>query len=258
MVSTSGASGPIWVRPSLSAPTRGKCPVVGTRPAVGFKPSRPHHAAGRRMLPPESLPRPSSDAPAAMATASPELEPPGVRPASSGCRTAPPGAPSSHDRVLATTTAPAPRNLATTVASTDGRRPRARPPSPAQGKPSTSIQSFTVTGRPCNGPSGPPSARARSRARASASARSSSNAAIAPVTSSRSCSRARRAAMTSSTRTSPVRTAASSAPGPTAPSAHPSGRPSATARHDRRTVTAGRPAARRPAPPGPQSVVRAR
>ena len=44
------------VRASERAPSRGKWPVSGTRPNVGFKPYTPHHAAGRRMLPPESLP----------------------------------------------------------------------------------------------------------------------------------------------------------------------------------------------------------
>ena len=72
------ASGPIWVRPSWSAPMRGKCPMFETRPADGLNPATPHHAAGPRMLPPLSLPMPSGDAPAATSAASPLLLPPGL------------------------------------------------------------------------------------------------------------------------------------------------------------------------------------
>ncbi len=76
------------------------------------------------MLPPESLPTPSGDAPLATAIASPVLDPPGLRSGSAGCRTtvSPDGA--RQATVLATITAPARRSLATAVASADGRRSR--------------------------------------------------------------------------------------------------------------------------------------
>jgi hypothetical protein len=201
MVSRSGANGPIWVRPSLSAPTRGKCPVVGTRPAVGLKPSTPHHAAGSRMLPPESLPMPSRDAPAATATASPELDPPGVRPASA-VRTAPPGAPSSHDGSWPRR--PHPRRAARDDRGVDRRPAPDRTTALARREALDVDPVLTVTGRPCSGPSGRPSARARSR-HERPPARSSSNAAIAAVTSSR-CAAGPGVATTSSTDTSPART----------------------------------------------------
>ena len=58
--------------------------VIGTRPWVGFSVGMPQKWAGTRRLPPESLPSPRGDAPAATMAASPPLLPPHVRPASYG------------------------------------------------------------------------------------------------------------------------------------------------------------------------------
>ena len=49
------------------------------RPGVGFSPAMPQKCAGMRMEPPPSLPIPPAEQNAAMAAASPPLEPPGVR-----------------------------------------------------------------------------------------------------------------------------------------------------------------------------------
>src|SRR6516165_11910862 len=57
----------------------GKWPVAGIRPGVGFKPQMPLKCAGTRIDPPPSLPIPPAEQQAAMAAASPPLEPPGVR-----------------------------------------------------------------------------------------------------------------------------------------------------------------------------------
>jgi hypothetical protein len=54
------------------------------RPGVGFKPQMPLKWAGTRIEPPPSLPTPPADMPAAIAAASPPLEPPGVRSRSHG------------------------------------------------------------------------------------------------------------------------------------------------------------------------------
>lgn len=58
--------------------------MPGTRPGVGFRPHIPLKCAGTRMEPPPSLPTPAADIPAAIAAASPPLEPPGVNSASQG------------------------------------------------------------------------------------------------------------------------------------------------------------------------------
>jgi hypothetical protein len=60
------------------------CPVRGTRPAVGLRPATPQQWAGRRMLPPVSLPISIGDPPAATIAAAPPLEPPDVRSRSNG------------------------------------------------------------------------------------------------------------------------------------------------------------------------------
>src|SRR6202034_4718672 len=65
-------------------PDAGKCPVAGMRPGVGFRPQIPLKCAGTRMEPPPSLPTPPADIPAAIAAASPPLDPPGVRSRSQG------------------------------------------------------------------------------------------------------------------------------------------------------------------------------
>src|SRR5207249_2562743 len=60
--------------PSLHALFRS--PVAGTRPGVGFSPQIPQKCAGTRIEPPPSLPTPPAEQPAAIAAASPPLEPP--------------------------------------------------------------------------------------------------------------------------------------------------------------------------------------
>src|SRR5271156_5735133 len=62
----------------------GKWPVAGIRPGVGFSPQMPQKCAGTRIEPPPSLPTPPAEQPAAIAAASPPLEPPGVRAKSHG------------------------------------------------------------------------------------------------------------------------------------------------------------------------------
>ena len=54
----------------------GKWPVVGMRPGVVLSPQMPEKCAGVRTEPPPSLPTPPIEQPAAMAAASPPLEPP--------------------------------------------------------------------------------------------------------------------------------------------------------------------------------------
>ena len=67
-------------RNRLNGPVLGNTALVmGTRPWVGLSVATPQKWAGTRRLPPESLPRPSGDAPAAMTAASPPLLPPHVR-----------------------------------------------------------------------------------------------------------------------------------------------------------------------------------
>ena len=87
-------------------------------------PTTPHNAAGWRIEPPVSLPKPSGANPAATAAALPPDEPPGTRLMSCGLRVGPnaefsvldPIANSSR-LVLPITTAPAARRRVTTVAS---------------------------------------------------------------------------------------------------------------------------------------------
>ncbi len=50
---------------------------IGTRPRLGFSPTSPHHAAGRRIEPPISVPRWIGPYPAAPAAPAPALDPPG-------------------------------------------------------------------------------------------------------------------------------------------------------------------------------------
>src|SRR5215472_16950504 len=63
------------IQPKAPAP-EGKWPVAGTRPRVGLSPQIPQKCAGTRMEPPPSLPTPPIEQPAAIAAASPPLEPP--------------------------------------------------------------------------------------------------------------------------------------------------------------------------------------
>src|SRR5207249_1843256 len=81
---TVGASVPI-ARRRLKGPVLGNTAlVIGTRPWVGLSVAMPQKWAGTRRLPPESLPKPRGDAPAATIAASPPLLPPHVREVSNG------------------------------------------------------------------------------------------------------------------------------------------------------------------------------
>ena len=73
---------PLSIKSSISV--AGMRCESGTRPGVGFRPQMPVKCAGTRMEPPPSLPTPPADMPAAIAAASPPLEPPGVRRRSHG------------------------------------------------------------------------------------------------------------------------------------------------------------------------------
>ena len=74
------ASGPI----KSSENDNGNAPSVGTRHALGLKPTMPHSAAGMRVEPPVSVPIAMSHMRSAAATAAPDEEPPGTRARSAG------------------------------------------------------------------------------------------------------------------------------------------------------------------------------
>ncbi len=82
---TDAAIGPAWSKEGAS----GKQPSIGTSAKVGLKPTTPQQAAGMRIEPPESLPRPTTASPAATAAAEPPLEPPAMRPGKRGFGTVP-------------------------------------------------------------------------------------------------------------------------------------------------------------------------
>src|SRR5215469_6659771 len=75
IIDTSRARGPTQSRVERSGCT----PARLTRPYVGFRPTTPQHAAGRRIEPPVSLPSAKSTSRAATATADPLEDPPGTR-----------------------------------------------------------------------------------------------------------------------------------------------------------------------------------
>jgi hypothetical protein len=75
---TERASGPT----ESSETESGTTPSIGTRRAVGLKPTTPFSAAGMRQEPPVSVPSPPKPMPSAAATPAPEEEPPGSRPVS--------------------------------------------------------------------------------------------------------------------------------------------------------------------------------
>src|SRR5207247_4679875 len=111
------------------------------------------------MLPPESLPRPSGDPPAAMIAASPLLLTPGERLMSYGlrvplCRGLQLFSPWIGGQfVLPIKIAPARRIRATTVASWSGMRLRRMRRPAVVGRPAVLKMSLTVNGTPCRGPS---------------------------------------------------------------------------------------------------------
>src|ERR1700759_3535860 len=83
--STRRANGP---QESRSA-TDGMIPVRETRPSVGFRPTRPHQAAGMRTEPPESVPSAPKHMRVATAAAEPLDEPPVTRSGAHGLCTGP-------------------------------------------------------------------------------------------------------------------------------------------------------------------------
>src|SRR5271163_4792178 len=64
-------------------------PYLDTRPYVGIIAGMPQYAPGCRIEPPVSVPRDTTDNPAATAAAEPPLEPPGTRSSATGLRTGP-------------------------------------------------------------------------------------------------------------------------------------------------------------------------
>src|SRR4249920_3562841 len=97
------------------------CGPYGARPRLGFRPTRPLHAAGMRIDPPPSLAPAAGTIPAATADPDPPEDPPGVRPRSQGLREGPqssdsvmPLAPSSGVLVLPKITSPAARKRSVT------------------------------------------------------------------------------------------------------------------------------------------------
>ncbi len=132
----------------------GATPSIGSAPCAAFTPTTPHSAAGLRTEPPVSVPSATGTMPAATAAADPPDEPPVIRSGARGLRQAGVTIPqaSSCVRAVPSTTAPAERHRATTVASRSGRWwPRPGVPSPIA-TPATSITSLTTTGMPCSGP----------------------------------------------------------------------------------------------------------
>src|SRR3989442_458114 len=125
------------------------------------------------MLPPESLPRPSGDPPAAMIAASPLLLTPGDGLMSYGlrvrvCRGLQLFSPWIGGQfVLPIKIAPARRIRATTVASWSGMRLRRMRRPAVVGRPAVLKMSLTVNGTPCSGPSALPRVLWRSAVRAS-------------------------------------------------------------------------------------------
>src|ERR1700693_715442 len=112
-----------------------------------------------RMLPPESLPRPSGEPPAAMIAASPLLLAPGERAMSYGLRVPPcsefqlsPPTPPGGQSVFPIKIAPAARIRATTVASRSGMLLRSMRSPAVVGSPAVSKMSLAVKGTPCKGP----------------------------------------------------------------------------------------------------------
>ena len=208
---TEVANGPIWSRLEAKAIS----PMRLTTPYVGFTPTTPHSAAGWRIDPPVSLPKPRVAKPAATAAALPPLEPPGTRLVSSGLRVGPnaefsvlePMANSSR-LVLPTITAPAARSRVTTVASYGGFHPSRMRDEHVVGMPRVQRLSFKATGTPASGPGSSPATTLASTAAAASCASSTSTRLKAWISSSRLAMAARCSSSTSTALRSPARTAA--------------------------------------------------
>ena len=154
-------------RPLSGSPETGP---AGTRPRVGFKPTRPQAAAGIRIEPPPSLACAMGRMRAATADAAPPLEPPALRVTSHGLRVGPCRSdsqvglkPNSGVGVVPMVTSPARRKRRINSLSAWDIKPSQsllpmRKVEPAACTPISLIRK----GTPVNGPSGRPSSRARS------------------------------------------------------------------------------------------------
>ena len=175
------------------------------RPAVTFRPTMPHHAAGSRTEPPVSVPIAAGARPAATATAEPLDEPPGVRctARSQGFHGVPrwvlvPNEPIANSTVcvLPSTIMPAPISRSASVAVTGETRSIQTFEPPVVTRPWRSTRSFSAIGMPCSGPIRWPLVIARSAASA-ASRASYSYRAIYACNASRALMRASSAPTTS-------------------------------------------------------------
>ena len=196
----------------------GITPRFGTRPVVGRIPVTPQSAAGMRTEPAVSVPSAPGTRPAATAAPLPPLDPPQIRSVSHGLRAGPNAslvveAPQANSCVLSlpTTTAPARRRRATTVASAVATLSASTFDAAVVRVPATSITSLTAIGTPCSGPVRSGSASASASA---SSARTVMNELRAPssrsIRSSASCTASRG-------ESSPRRIAAASADSVTSP-----------------------------------------
>ena len=120
----------------------------------GLIPNRPQNAAGMRIEPPPSEPRPTPTAPAATAAPVPPLEPPGVWSSDHGLRVAPKASDSVNGKIVSSgtcvlpmTIAPASRSARTTSASRSRGPPCDSEPQ-AVTSPATSVSSLIATGTP--------------------------------------------------------------------------------------------------------------
>src|SRR6202162_4806398 len=130
------------------------------RPGLGLSPQMPLKCAGTRIEPPPSLPTPPADIPAAIAAASPPLEPPGVRSRSHGLLvrryrrlSVSHAIKSSGVLVTPRTIAPAFRRRATSGASSVATYPARRRVPASHRSPATSHALLALLGMPCRGPS---------------------------------------------------------------------------------------------------------
>ena len=149
----------------------GITPRFGTRPVLGRIPVTPQSAAGIRTDPAVSVPSAPGTSPPATAAPLPPLEPPQIRSVSHGFRAGPNAwlvveAPQANSCVLSfpTTTAPAARSRATTVASAAATLSASTFEAAVVRVPATSITSLTPIGTPWSGPPGGPSASASASA----------------------------------------------------------------------------------------------
>ena len=154
------AMGPTTPIKANGPPALGKCPVEGMRPGVGFNPQIPQKCAGTRIDPPPSLPTPPAESPAAIAAASPPLDPPAVRERSQGLLVRPykrlsvsQAISSSGVLVTPRITTPAARRRLTSGASSFATYPERNREPASQRCPATSIEDLIERGTPCSGPS---------------------------------------------------------------------------------------------------------